>query len=87
MHVNLWAYAMKATLQWRKFLQNQTHAIIESHEISQSILMATSQYFTPYNSLYIFSEIHLTFSTVIHGNEILPQVGKGVTTGTQKELI
>ena len=74
------AYAIKAKLQWGKFLQNQMHAVIESHEISQSILMPTLQYFQ-HILFIIFQKYSTPFPLKPWQCDIPPQNWIGVTKG------
>ena len=88
--MNLWAFAIKATLQLAKVHKNSvSHAVLgRVIGISQSVLMHRSQYFHHIQFILYIVRRPPHFSTETHGHAIFPhKVRKEETWKPRSELI
>ena len=77
---------MKATLQWVKNAHKLRHTLsVGVMRYLNDFQLPLHKIFTAYDSSYIFSETHLTFSTEAHGNAIFPnKFRKRIPVGTKR---
>ena len=87
--MNLQACTTNATLQLVKMHTNSvTLCPSESLRYLNQFQSIPHNVSMMYNSFYVFSEKHLTFSIETHGSAIFPpNVRQTITTGIKKELI